>query len=172
LQSRLKSLGRIAALYQLMEYADGIALDQARAALHDVETMIHLRADAATRLETAGYEALRVGDRDEWRFDQSQIEFMQWNAETIEAIRESRDAALRDAAEVYQASRMQLEKMQSVLNEARTSAAREQERAEQRASDDRYLSRQLWKRRGEQHRKARSERAVVDTELLRFNRSA
>ena len=160
MESRLRSLGRIAALYQLMEYAHGVELDQARAALHEAETSIRERADAATRLETAGYEALLVGDRDEWQLDQSQIEFLEWNAEAIEALRASREVALREAAEVYQASRMQLEKMQSVLNEARQSAAREQERAEQRASDDRYLSRRRWQTRGEQDRKARAQRAA------------
>ncbi|WP_263374922.1 hypothetical protein [Granulicella aggregans] len=166
MSSRLKSLGRIAAIYQLMEYADGVALDQARAALHDVETMIRVRVDAATRLEAAGYEALREGDRAEWQLDQSQIEFMQWNAETLEAIRQARDAAMCEAAEVYQASRMQLEKMQSVLSEARVIAERELERAEQRAADDRYLSRRRWQTHGEQQRKARRERVASGMDFL------
>jgi hypothetical protein len=159
LSSRLQSLGRIAALYQLMEYADGVVLDQARAALHDVETRIRVRADAAQRLETAGYEALLEGDRAEWQLVQSQIEFMQWNAESLQTIRQARDAAMCEAAEVYQASRMQLEKMQSVLNEARMSAARE--------ADDRYLSRRRWQTHGEQQRKARAERVAHEMDLLR-----
>ncbi|MBB5057622.1 hypothetical protein HDF16_002328 [Granulicella aggregans] len=171
MQSRLRSLGRIAAIYQLMEYAHGVELDQARAALHDVETSIRERAEASTRLESAGYEALLEGDRDEWQLDQSEIEFMQWNAKTFEVIRNSRDAALRGVAEVYQASRMQMEKMQSVLSEARLSAAREQERAEQRASDDRYLSRRRWQTRGEENRRSRTERAV-SADLPRFGRTA
>ena len=171
MSSRLKSLGRIAALYQLMEYADGVTLDQARAALHEVETMIRIRADAATRLEAAGREALREGDKAEWQLDQSQIAFMQWNAQTLEEIRQARDAAMSDAAEVYQASRMQLEKMQSVVSEARLCAARERERAEQRLADDRYLSRRRWEMHGEQQRKAGTERVAAEADL-RFNRSA
>jgi hypothetical protein len=117
-------------------------------------------------LETAGYEALRNGDRAEWQLDQSQIEFMRWNADTLEAVRQTRDAAMREAAEVYQASRMQLEKMQSVLSEARMSAERELERAEQRAADDRYLSRQRWQTHGEQQRKARRERVASGMDFM------
>jgi hypothetical protein len=166
LPSRLKALGRMAAIYQLMEYADGVTLDQARAALHEMETRIRDRANAASRLDATGYEALLSGDDEEWLLDRSQVEFVQWNADALEEIRQEREAAMKQAAEAYQASRMQFEKMQSVLNEARLSAARERERAEQRASDDRYLSRPRWESHGRGRRKADAERVGQAAEIM------
>jgi hypothetical protein len=161
MHSRLKSLDRLAAVYRVLEHANGVSLDRARAALHDVETRIREREAFASRLEMASHEALETGDVNEWLLDQSEIEFTQWNTPVLEEMRLQREAAMREAAEIYQASRMQFEQMQSVVDEVRAAVALEQERAEQRESDDRYLSRQRWQLRDEQQRRVRAERSTT-----------
>lgn len=152
MKSRLKALGRLAAVYQIVEHVNGISLDKARASLHETQATIRDRQAAALRLSAASHEALRAGDLQEWLLDQSQIEFTQWDAETLELLRQRREAVMREAADVYQASRMQLEQLESVLDEVRAGVQLEAERAEQRASDDRYLSRQRWEERAGERR--------------------
>ena len=172
MSARLKALQRLAALYNVLEHANGVTLDQARGALHEVEARIRDREDAALRLSELGNAALREGELQEWLIDQSQIAFTQWNADALEALRREREAAMRQAAEVYQASRMQLEQMQSVVDEVRASVELEKERSEQRSSDDRYLSRQRWEIRGDERRKAHAERAAQTGDAESFERSA
>jgi len=146
-RSRLKALERLAALYKVVEHAHGISLDRARGTLYELETEMRERAAVSARLIDSGSEALRRGDLHEWILDHSQIEYAEWNAAALEELRLRREEAMRSAAEAYQESRMQLEQMQSVLGEVRSRLVIQKERLEQRASDDRYLSRQRWQRR-------------------------
>jgi hypothetical protein len=166
MSSRVKTLERLAALYKVVEHANGIALDQARGALHDVEARIREQTAAASRLDEASREALRRCELDEWQLDQSEREFAEWNRAAFEGLRQSREEAMRSAAEVYQASRMQLEQIESVLGKVRSLLAAQKERLEQRASDDRFLSRQRWREHGAARRKSKAEGAEPDGDAI------
>jgi flagellar biosynthesis chaperone FliJ len=150
--SRLKALSRLASLYDVLEHANSIALDQARASLHDVDQRIREREASTSRLASASRDALATGDVSEWLLSQSERVFVRWNAPALEKIRQQRVASVHEAAEIYQISRMQLEQMQSVVERVRATVELERERAEQRASDDRYLSRRSWELDAEQRR--------------------
>lgn len=168
MRARLKALGRLAALYEIVEHANGVTLDQARGALHEVESRIRERAMTASRLMASSEEALRAGELREWQLDRSQIEFCQWNRQALEDLRMRGEATMREAAEVYQASRMRLEQIESVLREVRSGVALEEERTEQRAADDRYLSRQRWQIRGAQRRNVSAERSAASEDMESF----
>ena len=168
MRTRLKALGRLAALCEIVEHANGVTLDQSRGALHEVESTIREKALVASRLMTSSEESLRAGELREWQLDRSQIEFSQWNRQALKDLRMRREATMREAAEVYQASRMRLEQIESVLHEVRASVALEEERTEQRAADDRYLSRQRWQIRGDQRRSVYAERSAVSEDIESF----
>lgn len=140
--SRWKSLERLAALYQAVEHTRGMALDQATAAVREVEAAIDSHAGLAERLKDDGLQALRAGDQAAWRMDESQRELTEWSAGPLHDLRQRREELMRSAAELYRSSRMQAEQMESVLDGLRGRMALERSRAQQRESDDRFLARQ------------------------------
>ena len=154
MRARIKTLERLRTLYKAVEHTDGLTLDHARAAVHFAELKIKEQAEFVEHVNEDGLRALRAGDFGEWQIDQSQIEFAGWNAAGLDAWKEKRREQMAAAAEVYRESRMQLEQMESVLVQARAQLRLEDERSEQRASDDRFLSRKRWL---EQQRRSKGE---------------
>jgi hypothetical protein len=147
MRDRMKTLERLASLYKAVEHTNGVTLDHARAAVHFAETKIREQEEFVEQLGEDGLAALRKGEQGQWLIDQSQMEFTQWNTEALLAWRDKREEQMMAAAEIYRASRTQLEQMECLLGEVRARLHLEHVRGEQRASDDRFLSRKRWLQR-------------------------
>jgi hypothetical protein len=156
MKTRLETLHRLRALYGVVAHMHGVVLEQAAAAVRDAEERIDGRHAMARRASAAGLAALGEGDTPEWRMQESQRGFSEQDAEWLAGLRERRKAAVRSAAELYRANRMQLEQMQSLIQGLRETLDRERTRREQMESDDRFLSRQRWRERRDAELKGRS----------------
>ena len=147
MKTRVETLDRLRALYGVVTHMHGVALEQAAGAVRDAEDRI---ADETARMSQSNIEglaALNAGDKPEWMMQRAQLAFSERDAELLIGLRERREVAMLTAAELYQANRLQLEQMQSVLKSLRSTIERERAHREQRDSDDRFLSRQRWRER-------------------------
>ncbi|HEX4652237.1 MAG TPA: hypothetical protein VH250_12120 [Granulicella sp.] len=142
---RLRSLARLATVYEMVAYTDGLSLDQTRAALHEVEALLERQSDLARRVVADGHEALTRADRQEWLLSESEVELALWNRSRLELLRGSRQELQEQAAERYRESLLEEGRIDALVARAQSAARRESERREQAAADDRYLARLRWR---------------------------
>lgn len=141
---RLRSLTRLATVYEMVAYADGLALDQAGAAVREIDVLLEQQSGLARSVVVRAHEALTRADRQECLLSESQVELALWNRSGLELLRGRRKELHRQAAERYRKSLLEEGQIEALLAEAQTAAKRERERREQAAADDRYLARMRW----------------------------
>ena len=146
MQTRQKSLQRIALLYTAVKHAQALKLEQAAAAVRAAESIIAQRERQAMQSSAAARAALDDGQHLEWRMQASQTQFTEWNAQALLGLKRQREALMLEAEESYRGKSMQLEQIESVLRELRLTSDTEQARRMQRDGDDRFLAQQWWRK--------------------------
>jgi hypothetical protein len=141
---RLRSLERLAAVYEMVAYTHGLALDQARAAVREIEEMLEEQSSLARSVALLGRDALLRADSPEWLLRESQVELALWNRSGMEVLRGRRKEAQEQAAERYRKSLLDESQIDTLAVQAQTAAQRAIERRQQAEADDRYLSRMRW----------------------------
>ncbi len=144
MRARLQGLQRIAVVYTALKHAKELALEEAAAALHTVESKIEQQRLQVRRTSVWGRAALSAGAHEEWKIHESQNQLTERNTEALLDLRRRREKLLFEAAEVYRAGTMQLEQMESVLRALRVRLQADVNRKSQRESDDRFLARGWW----------------------------
>jgi hypothetical protein len=135
---------RLAALYEMVAYTDGVAVDQARAAVREVEEVLEQQSSLARSVAQLGRDALLREDASEWLLRESQLELALWNRSGLELLRGRRRELQEQAVERYRKSLLDESQADTLATQARTEAQRSGERRQQAETDDRYLSRMRW----------------------------
>jgi hypothetical protein len=141
---RLRSLARLAAVYEIVAYTDGLSLDQARAALREIEALLERQNSLERSVVADGHDALARADRQEWLLSESEVELALWNRSVLELLRGSRQELHKQAAERYRKSLLEEGRIDALVARTQTEAKHDSERREQAAADDRYLARMRW----------------------------
>jgi len=141
---RSRSLARLAKVYEIVAYSDGLSLDRARGALREIEALLEQQRGLARSVVVLGHEALVRADRQEWLLSKSQVELALWNRTGLELLRSRRKELQEQAAERYRTSLLEENQIDALVAQAQTAAKRESERREQAEADDRYLARMRW----------------------------
>jgi hypothetical protein len=142
--TRLRSLARLAALYEMVAYTDGVAVDQARVAVREVEALLEQQSSLARSVALLGRDALLREESPEWLLRESQVELALWNRSGLEPLRARRKELQEQAAERYRKSLLDESQVDTLATQAQTAAQRTIERRQQAEADDRYLSRMRW----------------------------
>jgi prophage tail gpP-like protein len=142
--TRLRSLTRLAALYEVVAYTNDVAVDQARAAVREVEAMLEQQSSLARSVARLGRDALLREDSQEWLLRESQLELALWNRSGLELLRGRRKELQEEAAERYRKSLLDESQIDTLATQAQSAAQRTSERRQQAEADDRYLSRMRW----------------------------
>ena len=141
---RSRSLARLAKVYEIVAYSDGLSLDRARGALREIEALLEQQRGLARSVVVLGHEALVRADRQEWLLSESQVELALWNRTGLELLRSRRKELQEQAAGRYRTSLLEENQIDALVAQAQTAAKRESERREQAEADDRYLARMRW----------------------------
>jgi hypothetical protein len=141
---RLRSLVRLAKVYEIVAYTDGLSLDQARGAVRKTDVLLEQQSGVARSVVALGHEALARADRQEWLLGESQIELTLWNRSGLELLRSRRKELQEQAAGRYRKSLLEESQIDALVTQAQTAATRESERRAQAEADDRYLARMRW----------------------------
>jgi prophage tail gpP-like protein len=142
--TRLRSLRRLAALYEVVAYTDGVAIDQARAAVREVDALLEQQSSLARSVTLLGRDALVREDSLEWLLRESQLELALWNRSGLELLRGRRRELQEQAVERYRKSLVDESQVDTLVAQAQTEEQRRSERRQQAEADDRYLSRMRW----------------------------
>jgi hypothetical protein len=141
---RLRSLARLAKVYEIVAYTDGLSLDQARGALREIDVLLEQQSGVARGVVARGHEALARADRQEWLLSESQVELALWNRSGLELLRSRRKEIQEQAAGRYRKSLLDESQIDALVAQAQIAAKRERERREQAGADDRFLARMRW----------------------------
>ena len=144
MQSRLKRLKRMAALYGVVERMHSVELQRARSVVREAEQAIETQRMIWRAAGLDGREALVLGDRMGWSLAETQQEVAAWKGERLEEIRVKREELNKVARERYATSRLKSEQMNCVVEGVAARMEREEGRRFQATTDDRFLSRKLW----------------------------
>jgi prophage tail gpP-like protein len=142
--TRLRSLERLAALYEILAYTDGLALDHTRAALREVDGLLEQQSGLARSIASFGRDALLRGDTLESLLRESQVELALWNRSGLELLRGRSKELQEQAAERYRKSLLEESQADTLTAQAQAAAQQRIERRQQAEADDRYLSRMRW----------------------------
>jgi hypothetical protein len=143
-QSRLKRLKRIAALYGVVERMHLVELQRAASAVRETELAIEAQRTVARAAEFDEREALVMEDRIGWSLAEMQRGIAEWKGERLEEIRLKREELSEVARERYARSRLKSEQMTQVVDGVAARAEVEEQRRAQSSTDDRFLSRKIW----------------------------
>jgi hypothetical protein len=141
---RLRSLTRLATVYEMVAYTDGLSLDQAGAAVREIDALLEQQSGLMRSVVVRAHEALARADRQEWLLSESQVELALWNRSGLELLRGRRKELHAQAAERFRKSLLEESQIDALVAETQTAAKRERERREQAEADDRYLARMRW----------------------------
>jgi hypothetical protein len=140
----VRSLARLAAIYQLAEQTHRSALEQSHGALREIEATVAQQGEVERSARLLAHTARTAAERHEGLLCESQRELALWNLAALAPVREQR-YALRDAAEIdYRNSLRERRQIDTLIERARGAAERQQTRREQADADDRYLARTRW----------------------------
>ena len=145
--TRLKGFKRIVAVYAAIKHAQELSLEEAVAALRQVELRIEQQNSLVARTWTTGREALNIGAHEAWKLHEAQNQATERHTQTLVELRRKRVTLLSQADEIYRAGTLQLEQAENVLREMRSQLQVEQDRKAQQASDDRFLAQRWWQER-------------------------
>jgi hypothetical protein len=143
-ESRLKRLKRIAALYGVAERMHSVELQRAASAVRETELAIEAQRTVVRTAAFDGREALVMEDRIGWSFAEMQREIAKWKGERLEEIRLKREGLSRVARERHTTSRLKSEQMTQVVDGVTERVEMEAGRRAQSLTDDRFLSRKIW----------------------------
>jgi hypothetical protein len=142
---RGKGLTRIAELYSTLEQARSAEMQRATFLVAEVEQAITLEDSIRSDAKSVGREALERGDRVGWLLAEGQSRLSDWSLRRLGAVARERNMLLDAATELYQASRIESEKMRRLLETSKRENAIVDGRKLQAAADDRFLSRRQWR---------------------------
>lgn len=144
MQSRLASLKRLASLFGNVEEMHAAELQQASAAVREVEQAVGVEQTTVRSSNIKGRRALAAGDRLDWRAAQMQREMAEWRQQRLQQVQREREMLNDEAKKRYFASRMQSEQMKHVARGVAMDIETEAGRRAQGALDDRFLARRRW----------------------------
>jgi hypothetical protein len=144
MQSRLKRLKRMAALYELVERVHSVELLRATGAVRQAELALETQRTAANMAASKERIALQNGDRFEWSIAETQQEIAVWKGGRLEDIRVEREEQSEVVRERYVISRLKSEQMNRMVCGVAAQVDREEGRRTQSMADDRFLSRRHW----------------------------
>jgi hypothetical protein len=141
---RLRSLTRLATVYEMVAHTDGLSVEQTGAALREIDVLLEQQSGLARSVVVRAQEALARADRQEWLLSESQVELALWNRSRLELLRGRRKELQAQAAERYRKSLLEESQIDTLVARAQAAAKLEHERKEQAEADDRYLARMRW----------------------------
>ena len=153
MQSRLKRLKRIAALYGVAERMHAVELQRARIVVREAKQAIEIQQMIVHAAGFDGREALVRGDRMGWALAETQQVVAAWRTGRLEEIRMKREELSGVARERYAASQLKSEQMNCVVEGVTARLGMEEGRRFQAMTDGRFLSRKLWMETREETRR-------------------
>lgn len=154
MRPRLAGLKRLMSLYGGIEEMHSVELQRTMAEVREAEQAIEAQEGTVRRSASHGREALKVGDRMDWKVAQVQREIAEWKQERLEQVREERERSNEEARSRYIASRLRREQVKHVVDGATAQMEIEAGRRTQAGLDDRFLARRRWTDAQEQSREA------------------
>ena len=144
---RSQRLRRVLQVRHLFEEMERCRLQSAHAAVTEVEAALAHQQQAIKMAGAAAASALSCGDRDEWMFAEAQSEVSAGNRAHLAPLLETRRAEVGPATAAYLERRTERRQIEQLIAEAMQQRQRDDERAEQVASDDLSLARYARNRR-------------------------
>ncbi len=144
MRAKLETLKRIAKLYEAVEEAHLVELQQATVALSEVHNAVTAQRTSADRAVRKGREAIASGDRLGWLMADCQRKTSAMTLSRLEAVHMERKRLSEAAREQYVTSRRKSEQMQRLSAQAAGRVAMSEEKKAQAATDDRFAARQRW----------------------------
>jgi hypothetical protein len=141
-----KGAERVAKLYALVERLRAVEL---KVAAGDVDEAACRIAMAIVHRETEvgnARDAIASGLRDEWHVAETTRKRLESRLRRLAELRAEREAVLGEAAARHRASQLNKDQIEGVLARQKHSAVVESGRRTQIESDDRFASREAWKR--------------------------
>ncbi len=144
MKSRLAGLQRLVSLYGGIEEMHSVELQRTMAAVQEARQAIEIQEGTVRRSASNGRDALKVGDRMDWKVAQVQREIAEWKQERLEQVRLERERSNDEARKQYIASRLRREQVKHVVDGATAQMEIEAGRRTQSRLDDRFLARRRW----------------------------
>jgi hypothetical protein len=144
MKSRLAGLQRLVSLYGGIEEMHSAELQRTMAAVQEANHAIEIQEGTVHRSDCHGREALKVGDRMDWKVAQVQRELAEWKQERLQQVRVERERSNDEARRQYIASRLRREQVKHVVDGATAQMEIEAGRRTQARLDDRFLARRRW----------------------------
>ncbi|NYF80343.1 hypothetical protein [Granulicella arctica] len=144
MSSKLPVLKRIEVLYGLVEQMHSVALRQAVALVHEVETVIAEQSEQIRCARSDALEAMLHGNRENRALADVQREIGGRKRQQLEAVCRVRKIASDRAREDYDTSRLKSEQVKSIVESNQSAIQLIEDRRTQASSDDRFLSRLRW----------------------------
>jgi hypothetical protein len=143
-QSRLKRLKRVSALYGVVERMHSSELQRATNAVRETKQAIEIQRSVMRVAGVDVRDALITGDRLGWSLAEMQRELAMGKGKQLEDVRLEREELNGLAQRRYAESRVKSEQMNGVVESLAARIEMKEERRVQGATDDRFLSRKVW----------------------------
>lgn len=140
---------RLATVYGLVEQMRSAELRLAAVAVTEVEQALEVEAAALASGAARGRGAFVGGDGVDFAVAETTREFAEVRIERLGAMKVEREEIFDAAAVAYDASRLRLEQMKSVIERAGRMASSEESRRAQAEADDRHAGQGWLKDRAE-----------------------
>jgi len=140
----LAGLQRLVSLYGGIEEMHSVELQRTMAAVQEAKQAIEVQEGTVRQSASHGREALKVGDRMDWKVAQVQRELAEWKQERLQQVRVERERSNEEARRQYIASRLRREQVTHVIDGVAAKVTIEAERRTQAGLDDRFLARRRW----------------------------